>query len=174
MTENEKSIQEKDNLEQTVEDIPKENIDVKENDVDEKTVEEIEPKLYSIAEHALEFGYTMNLFKMDLEQLIYEKMFVLFEKLAPLNVNLKDAEVKLTMEKEELLRTLDFKKELGITTKPTIADKEAVMRPFLAKLEDKVEEYEKDIAFYKNKIVIINDLIKMQRLQLRMEAAINE
>lgn len=127
---------------------------------------------YRLVESQLEHGVEKDIIRLQLDNLIFEKMFILFERHEPAIRNLESAKVERQMEKDRLLAETDFKKELGITTKPTIADKDAVMAPFLAKFDDKIEKCEENVVFYKNKITILNDLIESRRLQLKMEAAL--
>ena len=129
---------------------------------------------YRLAESALDYGVVKDIVPMQLEDLVFEKMYILFEKHEPCIRSLKKNKLEYQDLKDKLLREIDFQKELGITTKPTIADKDAVMKPYLAELEEKIEKIKENIAFYENKITILNDLIKTRRLQLKIEAAINE
>lgn len=129
---------------------------------------------YLICEFKQEQGVLSPIFDLNLEDLVYEKMFLLFERLQPLNNKIADAEVELQTNKDKLLMETDFKKELGITTKPTIADKEAVMRPLLAKYENNLDELTDSKVFYTNKLTILNDLIKTRRLELKIEGNLHE
>lgn len=129
---------------------------------------------YEISESAKEMGITKSIFNLSLDDLVYEKMFIMFEKLNPLEKDLFKAKQDLKAKKDELLRTIDFKKELNITTKPTIADKDAVMKPHLKEFEDKINTANEEIKKYKDKLVIINDLIDNKRVQLKIEGGLLE
>ena len=129
---------------------------------------------YEISESAKEMGIMKSIFNLSLDDLVYEKMFIMFEKLNPLEKDLVKAKQDLKAKKDELLRTIDFKKELNITTKPTIADKDAVMKPHLKVFEDKINTANEDIKKYKDKLVIINDLINNKRVQLKVEGGLLE
>ena len=129
---------------------------------------------YEISESAKEMGIMKSIFNLSLDDLVYEKMFIMFEKLNPLEKDLVKAKQDLKAKKDELLRTIDFKKELNITTKPTIADKDAVMKPQLQEFEDKINTANEDIKKYKDKLVIINDLINNKRVQMKVEGGLLE
>lgn len=116
-----------------------------------------------------EFKPNCNLFDLNLEDLIMEKMFLLFEKLQPLNNSLKEVTIKYEIEHDKLLMETDFETVLAVK-RPTIAMKEAYIKPFTADLQDKIDEQNEQITKYKDKINIINDLIKMRRLELKIEA----
>lgn len=129
---------------------------------------------YEISESAREMGISKSIFNLSLDDLVYEKMFLMFEKISPLEKTLFNTKQDLKNKKDELLRTIDFKKELNITTKPTIADKDAVMKPHLKEFEDKINTANEDIKKYKDKLVIINDLIGNKRVQLKVEGGLLE
>ena len=117
-------------------------------------------------------GAKVSIFDLQLEDLIFEKMFLLFQKLQPAMLNLEDAKVELQFNKDKLLMETDFKTELG-ESRPTIAMKEAYMKPHLAEFEEKVSTNEEMVTFYKDKLNILNDLIKAQRTLLNIEGALN-
>lgn len=129
---------------------------------------------YEISESAKEMGIMKSIFNLSLDDLVYEKMFIMFEKQNPLEKDLFNAKQDLKAKKDELLRTIDFKKELNITTKPTIADKDAVMKPHLKEFEDKINTANENIKKYKDKLVIINDLIDNKRVQMKVEGGLLE
>lgn len=129
---------------------------------------------YEISESAKEMGIIKSIFNLSLDDLVYEKMFIMFEKQNPLEKDLSNAKQDLKAKKDELLRTIDFKKELNITTKPTIADKDAVMKPHLKEFEDKINTANENIKKYKDKLVIINDLINNKRVLLKVEGGLLE
>lgn len=129
---------------------------------------------YEISESAKEMGIMKSIFNLSLDDLVYEKMFIMFEKQNPLEKDLIKVKQDLKAKKDELLRTIDFKKELNITTKPTIADKDAVMKPHLKEFEDKINTANEDIKKYKDKLVIINDLINNKRVQMKVEGGLLE
>lgn len=141
-------------------------------EVDQKTIVVI-PE-YEISESAKEMGINKSIFTLNLDDLVYEKMFILFELLDPAERVLLNTQQEMKNKKDELLRTIDFKKELNITTKPTIADKDAVMKPHLQEFENTIKTTKDDIKLYENKLVIINDLIKNKRLQLKIEGGLLE
>ena len=149
------------------------------NETIENVADAQKPKVelpkYMVCEHTLEmFNRQVSIFNLNLEELVFEKMHIMFEKLIPANATKDNNKIALQMEKERLLRELDFKAELGITTKPTIADKDAVMRPYLSEFENKLDESKEEVEFYENKLIIINDLIKTRRLELKIETALQE
>lgn len=119
-------------------------------------------------------GLKTSIFDLKIDALVFEKMFIMFERVEPTQRKLDSEKALLKLKKDELLRTFDFKAELGITTKPTIADKEAVMKPHLQEYEDSVAGYEERLKCYKNKLEIINDLIKNKRIMLKIEAELEE
>ena len=129
---------------------------------------------YEISESAKEMGIMKSIFNLSLDDLVYEKMFIMFEKQNPLEKDLIKVKQDLEAKKDEVLRTIDFKKELNITTKPTIADKDAVMKPHLKEFEDKINTANEDIKKYKDKLVIINDLINNKRVQMKVEGGLLE
>ena len=132
-------------------------------------------KDYEIAEYLKhEKNVVCSLFDLTLEQLIYEKMYMLFEVLNDAEHELFNSVNDYEDKRNELLKTIDFKKELSITTKPTIADKEAVMKPKLTEYYNQKLNAEKRVTFCKNKLTIINDLEKQKRLLLRIEGALSE
>ena len=129
---------------------------------------------YEISESAREMGISKSIFNLSLDDLVYEKMFLMFEKISPLEKTLFNTKQDLKNKKDELLRTIDFKKELNITTKPPIADKDAVMKHHLKEFEDKINTANEDIKKYTDKLVIINDLIDNKRVQLKVEGGLLE
>lgn len=137
----------------------------------EKVDEESECVLkdYEICETARGDGLCISIFNLDLRNLIYEKMYIMYEKITPMKEELFKSKIAHKTKKDDLLRNTDFKEVLGITTKPTIADKEAVMAPSLKPYEDTIKSFEDDIKFYEDKIVILNDLIKAKRLEKKLE-----
>ena len=114
-----------------------------------------------------------SIFNLNLSELIFEKMFILFEKIQTANNNLETAKIELQLQKDKLLLETDFKAELG-ESRPTVAMKEAYMKPHLANLENKVDKYANEVVYYKDKVNVLNDLIKSQRLMLRLEGALTE
>ena len=144
---------------------------------DPKMTNEVQTEMampkYLICEFKQEMGVISPIFDLKLEDLVYEKMFILFEKLQPLNNKIAEAEVELQTNKDKLLLETDFKKELG-ENRPTIAMKEAYMKPLLAEYEDKVDELTDSKVWYNNKLTILNDLIKTRRLELKIEGNLHE
>ena len=146
----------------------------KHEEVPKIELKEVKLPKYQIVEHMKDMqDVTVNLFKLNLEELVFEKMYILFEKLNVANNNLESAKVERQQLKDKLLVETDFKAELGISTKPTIADKEAVMQPQLAPFDDKIDKCTEEVEFYKNKLTIINDLINTRRLELKIETALH-
>lgn len=133
----------------------------------------VEMPKYLICEFKQELGVIAPIFDLKLEDLVYEKMFLLFEKLQPLNNKIAEAEVDLQTNKDKLLLETDFKKELG-ENRPTIAMKEDYMKPLLAEFENKLDELTDSKVFYNNKLTILNDLIKTRRLELKIEGNLHE
>lgn len=148
---------------------------VKAEVVDEATMEKVEkaPVLKDFEKLEYIEGADISLFGANLEQLTYEKMFILFQRLQPALNDLKQAQISLENTRDKILLETDFKKELN-ENRPTIAMKEAYMKPLIAAYENKVEEHEETVEYYKNKITIINDLIRNARLMLKIEVALNE
>lgn len=109
-----------------------------------------------------------SIFDLNLEQLVYEKMFIMFELLQPAQKRHDDFKVELQVNKDRLLLETDFKEVLG-ETRPTVAMKEAYMKPLLADIKNKIDVEDEIITFYLDKIAIINDLIKNKRLMLEIE-----
>lgn len=118
-----------------------------------------------------ETGNVYNIFDLNLEEVVYEKMFILFEKYQVIQKKLDDAKVELQIKKEEMLMSVDFKKELD-SNRPTIAEKDAYMRPFLAEYEEKVDKLNYDLKYYSDKLKVLNDLISTKRLMLEIEASL--
>lgn len=116
-------------------------------------------------------GLKTSIFDLKLDALVFEKMFIMFEKVAPAQRKLDEEQVTLQTKKDNLLRTLDFK-ELTGESRPTIAMKDAVMQPQLQEHEDKIKSLKQDLECYKNKLTILNDLIKNQRLMIKIESAL--
>ena len=143
------------------------------NDVVEKGAEtpKIEIPNYLVTEHRLLDGVRISIFDLNLEDVIFEKMFLMFDKLEPLNKQVLCAEVELKIQKDKLLLETDFETILN-KKRPTIAEKEAYMRPELSKYEDAVDDLKEQIRFYKDKLVIINDLVKAKALSLKIEGAL--
>lgn len=108
-----------------------------------------------------------NIFDLKLDGLVFEKMIILFERLQPAQYKLMQAKVELQNKNDKLILETDFKKELN-DSRPTVAMKEAYMRKFTAELEGKVSEMKEEVEFYKNKLTILNDLIKVRRVELNI------
>ncbi|WP_458454395.1 hypothetical protein [Methanobrevibacter sp.] len=125
--------------------------------------------LYKVAEHQIEEGGVyMPIFELKLEGCIYEKMFLLFEKLQPVQNQLEDAKIDVEIKKHKLLLETDFSKALG-KTRTNKEEREAYIKPLLADEENLVDELENLKVFYTNKINILNDLINMKRTLLKIE-----
>ena len=149
-----------------------------ENTVDAEMLEDIEDKpkvelpFYRVTESLLDSqNLLIDIFDLNLEQLIFEKMFILFQRLDVAETNLEDSKVELLLKKEKLMLETDFDEVLG-KTKHNKDEREAWMRPHLTKFEDNVDTFKHDIKFYKNKLNILNDLISMKRNLLKVEYAL--
>lgn len=133
----------------------------------------VEIPKYLLSESKLEMGITASIFDLKLEDLVFEKMVLLFEKYNPAVKNLDTAKIDLQIEKDRLLLETDFKKELN-ESRPTVAMKEAYIKPLVAKLEDKVDKCKDQVEYYKSKLAIVNDLIKNRRIELKIENTLLE
>ena len=111
------------------------------------------------------FGLTVSIMDLKLQDLIFEKMYLLFQKLQPAMKNLESAKIELQDKKDDLLLNTDFKEKLN-ESRPTVAMKEAYIKPLVIKQQQKVDKFEDTVTFYKNKLNILNDLIKAQRTLL--------
>lgn len=130
-------------------------------------VETVEVPKYLIAESIEDMkNIKISLFDLNLEELVYEKMSILFEKLYQANNNLEDAKVNLQIETDKILLETDFK-SLGLTNEKM---RQAHIKTLTTGLEDKVDEKKEIVQFYKNKLTIINDLITVRKLELKIEA----
>ena len=127
--------------------------------------------VYEVAEHCK--PAVKSIFYLNIEELVYEKMVVMFEKLQPLEKELFDAKNNLTMQKQKLIRETNFEKELG-KTRTNKDEREAYIKPLLVDYENKVDELQDKVTCYKTKLEILNDLIKVRRTQLKIEAELNE
>ena len=110
---------------------------------------------------------------LQLKDLIFEKMYLLFQKLQPAMSNLEYAEIELKTEENKLLLETDFEKELG-KSRTNKDERNAFIKPLLSKYEEKVDDLDYEVKFYKNKIEILNDLIKAQRTLLTIEGALKQ
>jgi len=119
------------------------------------------------------FGQTVSIMDLQLKDLIFEKMYLLFQKLQPAMKNLESAKIELKDKKDDLLLNTDFKEKLN-ESRPTIAMKEAYIKPLVIKQQQKVDGFEDTVTFYKNKLNILNDLIKAQRTLLSIEGALKQ
>lgn len=136
-------------------------------------VKKVEIPKYLQAEHLLEAGVTASIFDLKLEDLVFEKMVLMFEKYNPAVKKLDTAKIDLQMQKDKLLLETDFKTELN-ESRPTVAMKEAYIKPLVAKFEDKVDECKDQVEYYKSKLAIVNDLIKNRRIELKIENTLLE
>lgn len=118
-------------------------------------------------------GDIVSIMDLQLPQLIFEKMYLLFEKLRIHENNLETLKVKLQKDKDALLLETDFKKELG-ESRPTVAMKEAYIKQFTGDTEKQIEDSNAQVTFYKDKLAIINDLIRKERLLLEIEGALKQ
>ena len=119
------------------------------------------------------FGLTVSIMDLKLQDLIFEKMYLLFQKLQPAMKNWESAKIELQDKKDDLLLNTDFKEKLN-ESRPTVAMKEAYIKPLVIKQQQKVDEFEDSVVFYKNKLNILNDLIKAQRTLLDIEGALKQ
>lgn len=125
----------------------------------------VELPLYQICESMEIQKVKVNIFKLTLEELIYEKMFILFERLFVADNEYEDAKIELQMETDKLLLETDFKSK-GLTNEKM---RTAYMKPLLANLEDNKEEKAEKVKFYEAKLKIINDLINLRKFELKIE-----
>ena len=119
------------------------------------------------------FAQTVSIMDLQLKDLIFEKMYLLFQKLQPAMSNLEYAEIELKTEENKLLLETDFEKELG-KSRTNKDERNAFIKPLLSKYEEKVDDLDYEVKFYKNKIEILNDLIKAQRTLLTIEGALKQ
>jgi len=119
------------------------------------------------------FGLTVTIMDLQLQDLIFEKMYILFQKLQPAIKDLETAKIDLQVNKDKFLLETDFEKELG-KSRTNKDERMAVIKPLLAPFEDKVDKFEDTVTFYKNKLNILNDLIKAQRTLLTIEGALKQ
>lgn len=119
------------------------------------------------------FGQTVSIMDLQLKDLIFEKMYLLFQKLQPAIKDLETAKIDLQVNKDKFLLETDFEKELG-KSRTNKDERMAVIKPLLAPFEDKVDEFNDKVIFYKNKLEILNDLIKAQRTLLSIEGALKQ
>ena len=134
-------------------------------------IKKVELPAYQVCEHMKEINdVTANIFRLNLEELIYEKMFILFEKLFVADNKYQDAKVELQTQSDKLLLETDFK-SMGLTNEK---QRNAYMKPLLAELEDKKEEATANVKFYENKLKILNDLISLRKMELRIETQLKE
>lgn len=119
------------------------------------------------------FGLTVTIMDLQLQDLIFEKMYLLFQKLQPAIKDLETARIELQVNRDKLLLETDFEKELG-KSRTNKDERMAVIKPLLAPFEDKVDEFNDKVKFYKDKLEILNDLIKAQRTLLSIEGALKQ
>lgn len=132
----------------------------------ELEIVKVELPLYQICESMEEIQKVkVNIFRLTLEELIYEKMFILFERLFVADNEYEDAKIELQMETDKLLLETDFKSK-GLTNEKM---RTAYMKPLLANLEDNKEEKAEKVKFYEAKLKIINDLINLRKFELKIE-----
>lgn len=123
----------------------------------------MEMKRYEKTESILEED--VSIFQLDLDGLIYEKMFIVFEKISIAQKHKSKLKMELADKKIELLLTLDFEKELG-KTRSNKEERDAIIKPYIAHFEEEIQTLQEEIEFYTNKVQIINDLIKMKESEL--------
>lgn len=129
---------------------------------------------YELSESKQELhNTTVSIMDLKLEDLIYEKMYLLFEKLQPSLNKLESSKINYKIAKEKLLLETDFKKELN-ENRVTVSMKEAYITPLLTPHQVSIDKSNDDVVFYKNKLNILNDLIKHQRLLLEIEGALHK
>jgi len=141
---------------------------------DQTTEENVLPFTYVICENKFEMtGAKVSIFDLQLQDLIFEKMFIMFQKLQPANKNVAQTKAELQVAKDDLLMQTNFKEVLG-ESRPTVAMKEAWInkQTSIKDLTDKLNSYEEDVQTYKDKVNILNDLIKAQRTLLAIEGAL--
>lgn len=137
-------------------------------------VKKVELPQYMICEHMKDMQeVAVSIFRLNLEELIFEKMYLLFEKLFIADNKMEDAKIQLQLQRDKLLLETDFSKELG-KSRHNKEEREAYIKPFLAECEEKVDECETKVKTYETKLKIINDLISMRKLELRIETTLKE
>ena len=137
-------------------------------------IKKVEMPQYQICEHMADMQEVkISIFRLNLEELIYEKMYLLFEKLFINDNKCEDAKIQLQLKRDKLLLETDFSKELG-KSRTNKEEREAYIKPFLAECEDKVDEYTALVKNYETKIKIINDLISLRKLELKIETTLQE
>ncbi len=137
-------------------------------------IKKVELPAYQVCEHMQEIEKVkVNIFRLNLEELIFEKMFLIFEKLFVADNRLEDNKVKLQLKRDELLLETDFSAVLG-KSRTNKEEREAYIKPFLADLENKVDECNDKVKFYENKLKILNDLIELRKFELKIETHLQE
>lgn len=130
--------------------------------------------LYMVSESKQQYyNQIINIMGLNLEDLIFEKMFILFEKLTKCQTDAETAKIELQLTRSKLLMETDFSAVLG-KSRTNKEEREAYMKPHLAEYKEAVEQAEAQTKFYKNKIKILNDLIKAKALALELEGALKD
>jgi len=130
-------------------------------------VKKVELPFHQIAESISDFenGEKVNIFRCNLEELIYEKMFIMFEKYIPAVEELQTKKLDLQLATDKILLETDFK-SLGLTNEKM---RNAHIKPLVAGQEDAVDDWECKVRHYKAKLELINDLISARKLELKIE-----
>lgn len=110
----------------------------------------------------------VTIFDLNINDLVFEKMFLLFQKLMPLQKELSKVKADEQNKRNDLLLKLDFATLTG-EKRPTVAMKDSIMDKKLEKELSDIGVLTEKVEFYKNKIKIVNDLISNARLLLKIE-----
>lgn len=110
----------------------------------------------------------VSVFDLNINDLVFEKMFLLFQKLMPLQKELSEVKAEEQNKRNEFLLKLDFATLTG-EKRPTVAMKDSIMDKKLEKELSDIGVLTEKVEFYKNKIKIVNDLISNARLLLKIE-----
>lgn len=110
----------------------------------------------------------VSVFDLNINDLVFEKMFLLFQKLMPLQKELSKVKAEEQNKRNDYLLKLDFATLTG-EKRPTVAMKDSIMDKKLEKELSDINKLTEKVEFYKNKIKIVNDLISNARLLLKIE-----
>jgi len=110
----------------------------------------------------------VSVFDLNINDLVFEKMFLLFQKLMPLQKKLSKVKAEEQNKRNDYLLKLDFATLTG-EKRPTVAMKDSIMDKKLEKELSDINKLTEKVEFYKNKIKIVNDLISNARLLLKIE-----
>ena len=123
---------------------------------------------FEVCEFKKQHGIEVSIFDLRINDLVFEKMFLLFQKLMPLQKELSKSKSEEQYKRNDLLLKLDFPSLTG-EKRPTIAMKDSILDKELEKELSDIDVLTEKVEFYKNKLKIINDLISNARLLLKIE-----